>query len=372
MLTKEAFNSLLKTLEEPPNYIKFILATTDPLKLPATILSRTQHFRFKSIITDNIVQHLEYILNKENIQYDNSALQIIARSSNGSLRDTLTILDQAILYSKQNITINSITEMLGMIDPVFLDNLFNTIFQKDIHKLKILCEELDTYSTETVIDEIIIYLKDKLFENNVKYSVIVVDRFFRILNDAKYLLNINANSMFVMILTFLKMIEAIKIKDIDDVIKEYENSTVTKNNINTIEKEHSIISEPSKENIKIEESASDKFKKLVNNIYEINSQIGDCFSQNVKFISFQDNCLTWESNATNENKEILRKNYLIIKKLVDNIYGYDTIIKSKSTIKHVEKEETINEKLAKDLDTDGFIKNSIELLEITDISLIKK
>ncbi|MDD6925621.1 MAG: DNA polymerase III subunit gamma/tau, partial [Campylobacteraceae bacterium] len=88
MLTKEASNAFLKTLEEPPAYIKFILATTDPLKLPATILSRTQHFRFKAISHELIVKHLEDILIKEQISFESGALKIIARSGSGSLRDT--------------------------------------------------------------------------------------------------------------------------------------------------------------------------------------------------------------------------------------------------------------------------------------------
>ena len=91
MLTPPAFNALLKTLEEPPSFIKFILATTDPLKLPATILSRTQHFRFKKIPAKLVLQHLEHILNKEGVDYEKEALEIIARSGAGSLRDSLTL-----------------------------------------------------------------------------------------------------------------------------------------------------------------------------------------------------------------------------------------------------------------------------------------
>ena len=84
MLSKEAFNALLKTLEEPPEFVKFILATTDPLKLPATILSRTQHFRFKQIPHRLVVEHITQILNKEGVSYEPQALDIIARSGSGS------------------------------------------------------------------------------------------------------------------------------------------------------------------------------------------------------------------------------------------------------------------------------------------------
>ncbi|MEA3433523.1 MAG: DNA polymerase III subunit gamma/tau, partial [Campylobacterota bacterium] len=92
MLTNQAFNALLKTLEEPPDFVKFILATTDPLKLPATILSRTQHFRFKKIPQNLVLKHLEHILHLENIEYEVEALDIIARSGAGSLRDSLTLM----------------------------------------------------------------------------------------------------------------------------------------------------------------------------------------------------------------------------------------------------------------------------------------
>ena len=131
MLTKEAFNALLKTLEEPPEYVKFILATTDPLKLPATILSRTQHFRFKSIATNKVVDHLAHILHLEGIEYESDALEILARSGSGSLRDTLTLLDQAIIYSKNHVDVRTVTDMLGLVDPKFITELFNAVFAKD-------------------------------------------------------------------------------------------------------------------------------------------------------------------------------------------------------------------------------------------------
>ena len=123
MLTKEAFNALLKTLEEPPQYVKFILATTDPLKLPATILSRTQHFRFKKIPHRLVVSHLKMILQKEEVGYDDGALEIIARAGGGSLRDTLTLTDQAINYCDKFLTTQQVTQMLGVVDPQVLKKI---------------------------------------------------------------------------------------------------------------------------------------------------------------------------------------------------------------------------------------------------------
>ena len=131
MLTNQAFNALLKTLEEPPDFVKFILATTDPLKLPATILSRTQHFRFKKIPQPLVLKHLEHILDLEDIGYEKEALDIIARSGAGSLRDSLTLTDQAIVYSKNFVDVATVTGMLGIIEPSHLEALLNDIMAKE-------------------------------------------------------------------------------------------------------------------------------------------------------------------------------------------------------------------------------------------------
>jgi DNA polymerase-3 subunit gamma/tau len=131
MLTTQAFNALLKTLEEPPAFVKFILATTDALKLPATILSRTQHFRFNKISQSDVVHHLSHILNIENIEFEKDALEILARSGQGSLRDTLTLLDQAIIFSKGRVATSSVVDMLGLINPALMEKIFKVILNKE-------------------------------------------------------------------------------------------------------------------------------------------------------------------------------------------------------------------------------------------------
>ncbi|WP_323594608.1 DNA polymerase III subunit gamma/tau [Aliarcobacter butzleri] len=220
MLTTQAFNALLKTLEEPPGFVKFILATTDPLKLPATILSRTQHFRFNKIAQSDVVHHLSYILNKENIDFEQNALEILARSGQGSLRDTLTLLDQAIIFSKGKVNTTSVVDMLGLIDPKMMDNIFSMILNKeDITKL---VKELEIYEVSQICDEMTIYLKDKMLSRDNKFDLLLFDRFFRILSDAKQLLAINSDGTFVLILTFMKMIEATNLRTIDDIINQVE------------------------------------------------------------------------------------------------------------------------------------------------------
>lgn len=220
MLTTQAFNALLKTLEEPPGFVKFILATTDPLKLPATILSRTQHFRFNKIAFSDVIHHLSHILNEENIDFEKEALEILARSGQGSLRDTLTLLDQAIIFSKGKVNTTSVVDMLGLIDPKLMDNIFSIILNKgDVNDI---IKELEIYEVSQICDEMTIYLKDKMMSKDRRFDLLLFDRFFRILSDAKHLLAINSDGTFVLILTFMKMIEATNLKSIDDIINQVE------------------------------------------------------------------------------------------------------------------------------------------------------
>jgi DNA polymerase-3 subunit gamma/tau len=222
MLTPQAFNALLKTLEEPPDFVKFILATTDPLKLPATILSRTQHFRFKKIPQNMVLKHLEHILNLENVGYEKEALDIIARSGAGSLRDSLTLLDQAIVYSKNHIDITTVTKMLGIIEPSLLDALLTDILHKDKSKILAFIKEAADYEAEMILDELTLYLKELLLTQNSKFSAMTIERFFRVIADSKSLLSLGSDGEFVLTLALFKMIEALEIKDIDMMIRSLE------------------------------------------------------------------------------------------------------------------------------------------------------
>ena len=116
MLSRHSFNALLKTLEEPPEYVKFLLATTDPHKLPVTILSRCMQFHLKALEQSQIAEHLGYILNQEQIPFESLALDKLASAAQGSLRDSLSLTDQAIAMSNGNVTLNIVNEMLGLLD----------------------------------------------------------------------------------------------------------------------------------------------------------------------------------------------------------------------------------------------------------------
>ena len=222
MLTNQAFNALLKTLEEPPAFVKFILATTDPLKLPATILSRTQHFRFKKIPQNLVLKHLEHILDLENIEYERNALDIIARSGAGSLRDSLTLMDQAIVYSKNFVDLNTVTGMLGIIEPSHLEALLSDIMAKDTEKVLAFIKLATDYEAEMILDELTLYLKDLLLNGKGKFSPMIIERFFRVIAESKSLLSLGSDSEFVLSLSLFKMMESLEIKDIDTMIRGLE------------------------------------------------------------------------------------------------------------------------------------------------------
>lgn len=361
MLTKEAFNALLKTLEEPPSYVKFILATTDPLKLPATILSRTQHFRFKSIATNKIVDHLAHILHLEKIEYETNALEILARSGNGSLRDTLTLLDQAIIYSKNHVDVLTVTDMLGLVDPKFVADLFSAVFAKDYGQLVQYTKVLEDYEAEMVVDELIAYLKERMYNQDALFSTLVLDRFFRILSDSKYLFSINADGSFVLSLIFFKMIEALRIKEVDQMIESLQKEMHRPELSTKIVKKEIVQEEPKQENITQEKPAEQVlhvevqepamqaveavnnenklFDELVHKIQDRSSEIGACFTKSISFISYEDDVLTWESCADDVCKNSLKHGYGVIKQFVREIYGFTTKIKNMPCSKEEKKND---------------------------------
>lgn len=134
MLSQGAFNALLKTLEEPPSYVIFILATTEPHKIPATILSRCQRFDFKRVTVKDISFRMRYICEKEGIEADEKALNLIARNSQGALRDALSILDQCISFEGNKISYNDVIELLGSVNIEQLFDLAESIIKEDTRK----------------------------------------------------------------------------------------------------------------------------------------------------------------------------------------------------------------------------------------------
>ena len=131
MLTNHAFNAMLKTLEEPPEHVKFILATTDPQKIPVTILSRCLQFNLKQMPVPLIVEHLEKVLASEKVEYEVNALRVLAKAAQGSMRDALSLTDQAIAYAAGKVTEESVRGMLGTLDDAYLIRILDCLIAKD-------------------------------------------------------------------------------------------------------------------------------------------------------------------------------------------------------------------------------------------------
>ncbi|MBB2509105.1 DNA polymerase III subunit gamma/tau [Staphylococcus cohnii] len=132
MLTTGAFNALLKTLEEPPAHAIFILATTEPHKIPPTIISRAQRFDFKAISHDEIVERLQFVADAQDIEYDNAALDFIAKASEGGMRDALSIMDQAIAFGDDHLTLQDALNVTGSVDAQALNDLLKEIVEGDV------------------------------------------------------------------------------------------------------------------------------------------------------------------------------------------------------------------------------------------------
>ncbi|GAA6831629.1 DNA polymerase III subunit gamma/tau [Helicobacter pylori] len=344
MFTTEAFNALLKTLEEPPSHVKFLLATTDALKLPATILSRTQHFRFKKIPENSVISHLKTILEKEQVSYETSALEKLAHSGQGSLRDTITLLEQAINYCDNAITESKVAEMLGAIDRSVLEDFFQSLINQDEARLQERYAILENYETESVLEEMMLFLKAKLLSPDA-YSILLIERFFKIIMSSLSLLKEGANASFVLLLLKMKFKEALKLKALDDAILELEQSkeSVLKplnQNANVFKQESAdkIEKPEKKESAETPQtpmlSAKDRifhnlFKQVQTLVYERNYELGAVFEKNIRFIDFdsQTKTLTWESLATHKDKELLRERFKIVKSIVDGVFGKGENIK---------------------------------------------
>ena len=146
MLSKQAFNSMLKTFEEPPEHIKFILATTDPQKIPVTVLSRCLQFNLKQMPREAIYGHLGYILKQENTASEPAALRLIAQAAQGSMRDALSLLDQAIAYAGGKVSEEAVRAMLGAIDQDYLFKLLDGLARQDIKAMLAVADEMESRS----------------------------------------------------------------------------------------------------------------------------------------------------------------------------------------------------------------------------------
>ena len=335
MLTKEASNAFLKTLEEPPAYIKFILATTDPLKLPATILSRTQHFRFKAISHELIVKHLEDILIKEQISFESGALKIIARSGSGSLRDTLTLLDQAIIFCGGTISTHGVTDMLGLLDPRRIDEILSTAQKGSREELCALIKSLEDSDAEMIINELIASLKERFLEPRHEFSLLIFERFFKILSEAKNMLGGGADPAFVLYIALFSMRNAFDIGAASFCVPAAQSRIPSQQPIQPALVSPSPAPQPSLAQSRIPsqqpqssltaqpQSSQDaqKYEHFVKLLYDRSYDLGKIFDNFIEFGGFDGENITLISSAIADDAAALRTHSGVLRELAQIAFG---------------------------------------------------
>lgn len=184
MITREAFNALLKIMEEPPSHLVFILATTEIEKIPSTILSRLQKYEFNKIDENKIKEQIDYILEDRSISMENEAIRLIIKKANGAMRDALSILDQVLSLEKESYKLSEVENLLGVVDFYDIDKLARAIARKDSSKALDLVFNLreNNKTNKDIIDSLVSYFNDimiykmsendKFFENEERLSFI--------------------------------------------------------------------------------------------------------------------------------------------------------------------------------------------------------
>ncbi|MED3623429.1 DNA polymerase III subunit gamma/tau [Neobacillus thermocopriae] len=191
MLSISAFNALLKTLEEPPKHVIFILATTEPHKIPLTIISRCQRFDFRRITAKSIVNRMKLIVDETGVDCDDRALQMIARAADGGMRDALSLLDQAISYSQDRVTVEDAITVTGAVSQGFLNKMARAFQEKDVASGLDSLEELLFHGKDPVrfIEDLILFYRDMLLYKtapNLEESLerAMLDEDFRLLAES--------------------------------------------------------------------------------------------------------------------------------------------------------------------------------------------
>lgn len=169
MLTGHAFNAMLKTLEEPPAYLKFVLATTDPQKVPVTVLSRCLQFNLRPMAAQTIVEHLQHVLPAEQIQADVQSLRLIARAARGSMRDALSLTDQAIAFGNGQLIESTVRDMLGSVDRSHVFTLIEALAQSDGLTVVNTCDEMRQLglSASSLLEEMCMVLQRMAVQQSV-------------------------------------------------------------------------------------------------------------------------------------------------------------------------------------------------------------
>ncbi len=401
MLTTPAFNALLRTLEEPPEHGKFILATTDIYKVPATIISRCQRFDFNSITVQTISKQIKYVLDNEKIEIDDESLRIVAEKADGSLRDALSILDQVIAYSGDRITIDSLSKVLGLIPTDVYFNILETIQTKNGKELIDLLAEIKlkgipiqefvsglnrhlrnmmiaTIENGMDVLELNLDLKSKYIETAKLWNIRDLLRISKVITEIEPQVKRAVQPHILLELSLLKLLEFDSTVTIESLLKKLNKPVNIRSTVNTKSKNivpaitekplfnHDIppiqntepakhdnevnkISEPKpisdiKKDIKSAirlEDIKEKWDKLIEELSSERPSVGNVLSHCEVTQLIANRLEIKFTNGNDFNYKTLQKNKLVIEKYLEKIYQFPlkaTFLRTKSEISHNKKE----------------------------------
>ncbi|OOO71192.1 DNA polymerase III subunit gamma/tau [Staphylococcus saprophyticus] len=224
MLTTGAFNALLKTLEEPPAHAIFILATTEPHKIPPTIISRAQRFDFKAISQEEIVERLKFVAESQAIEYDEAALNFIAKASEGGMRDALSIMDQAIAFGDEHLTLEDALNVTGSVDAKALNELFKEVVEGDVRNAFSTYHQFISQGKEVnrLINDMIYFVRDTIMNKTsneeteydalMHFDLEVLYKMIDIINDTLVSIRFSVNQSVHFEVLLVKIAEMIKEK----------------------------------------------------------------------------------------------------------------------------------------------------------------
>ena len=418
MLSQGAFNALLKTLEEPPSYVIFILATTEPHKIPATILSRCQRFDFKRVTVKDISSRMRYICEKEGIEADEKALNLIARNSQGALRDALSILDQCISFEGNKISYNDVIELLGSVNIEQLFDLAESIIKEDTRKsLQILNDfiiwgkdvrnlvndlidhfrNLMVCKISNDLDEIISLPEETIDLLKQQAETIDTNNLIRILNilsEAQDSMKISSNPRVLMEVTMMKIAQPMfdeskeaLIKRIENLEQKIESGNIKVNHISTKQtvdnfnennqKNNNILEKQEDENIEYENLKDDdvklvekSWKKILQKMKEDKNQVirallqdVDSFniSEDTLYIIFTDNYSFAKSRL--DSPTTIQYVEKVIREVLNRSFSVKIALKSQLSNLNTEiKKEDKGEQILKNIVSEDIleVKDSIE------------
>ena len=375
MLSQGAFNALLKTLEEPPSYIIFILATTEPHKIPATILSRCQRFDFKRVTVKDMTARMQKICNEENIIVEDKALNLVARNSQGALRDALSILDQCISFGDNKIEYKDVVELLGTVNVEQLFELAKCIIEQDTRQsLQILNEfviwgkdirnlindlidhfrNLMVCKVSSDLEEIISLPEETIDQLKLQAKYVDINDLIRILNilsTTQDQMRVSSNPRILAEVTMMKIAQPMFDESKEALIKRIENlekiiesgeikvnaQSTSQNNITSIAKEEESTKEVEYEQVKSEdvkliESSWKKIRQVIKDAKQVPLSVllGDVSSfnvyDNVLYLIYKDGYAFAKKKLSEENTISYIEN--VIRETISRSFNIKVILES--------------------------------------------